>query len=64
MKAMILAAGLGSRLSPLTIDRPKALVECSGRTLLEHAILKLKYFGFTEIVLYVHHFSNKIIPAI
>lgn len=64
MKAMILAAGLGSRLYPLTIDRPKAMVECSGRTLLEHAILKLKYFGFTEIVLNVHHFSNKIIDFV
>lgn len=60
MKAMILAAGLGTRLYPLTIDRPKALVECSGRTLLEYGILKLKYFGFSEIVVNTHHFSNRI----
>ena len=61
MKAMIFAAGLGTRLKPLTDDRPKALVECNGRTLLEYAILKLKYEGFDEIVVNVHHFSSLVI---
>ena len=56
MKAMIFAAGLGTRLKPLTDDRPKALVECNGRTLLEYAILKLKYEVFDEIFVNVHHF--------
>lgn len=64
MKAMILAAGLGTRLYPLTIDRPKALVECNGHTLLEYGIMKLKYFGFSEIVINVHHFSNTIIDFV
>lgn len=58
MKAMILAAGLGTRLKPLTDDRPKALVEIGGITLLEHTIAKLIDSGFDEIVINVHHFSE------
>jgi NDP-sugar pyrophosphorylase family protein len=61
MKAMIFAAGLGTRLKTLTEHKPKALVECNGRTLLEYAILKLRYSGFTELVVNVHHFSEQII---
>lgn len=61
MNAMIFAAGLGTRLRPLTNDRPKALVEVKGRTLLEHNILKLKAAGFEHIVVNVHHFGEQII---
>lgn len=59
--AMIFAAGLGTRLRPLTNDRPKALVEVEGKTLLEHNILKLKAAGFEHIVVNVHHFGEQII---
>jgi mannose-1-phosphate guanylyltransferase len=58
MKAMILAAGLGTRLRPLTNDRPKALVEIAGHTLLEITIARLKQFGVREIIVNVHHFSE------
>jgi NDP-sugar pyrophosphorylase family protein len=60
MKAMILAAGLGTRLRPLTDDRPKALVELAGRTLLEIAIARLREFGVTEIIVNAHHFAPMI----
>lgn len=59
-QAMIFAAGLGTRLRPLTNDRPKALVEVAGRTLLEHTILKLRNAGFDRIVVNVHHFADQI----
>ena len=58
MKAMILAAGLGTRLRPLTNNKPKALVEVGGRTLLEIALLRLRSFGVTEIIVNVHHFAE------
>jgi len=61
MKAMILAAGLGTRLQPLTNDRPKALVEINRVSLLEHIIRRLKSFSFREIVINVHHFPDQII---
>ncbi len=61
MKAMILAAGLGTRLRPLTNSRPKALVEVEGVPLLEIAIRRLKYFGVEEIIVNVHHFGAQII---
>jgi mannose-1-phosphate guanylyltransferase len=60
MKAMILAAGLGSRLRPLTNGRPKALVTVGGRTLLEIAIERLRVFGVREIVVNAHHFAEQI----
>lgn len=61
MKAMIFAAGLGTRLRPLTNDRPKALVEFMGKPLLEHTIEKLKTVGVNHIIVNVHHFADKII---
>jgi len=61
MKAMILAAGLGTRLRPLTDARPKALVELNGRTLLEITLTRLRTFGVTEIIVDVHHFADQVI---
>lgn len=61
MKAMILAAGLGTRLRPLTDRMPKALVEVGGVPMLERVILKLKNQGFDELVVNVHHFADMII---
>ncbi|MEJ8762923.1 nucleotidyltransferase family protein [Phocaeicola sp. HCN-40430] len=61
MKAMIFAAGLGSRLKPLTDHMPKALVPVAGKPMLEHVILKLKASGCTEIVINIHHFGEQII---
>jgi NDP-sugar pyrophosphorylase family protein len=61
MKAMILAAGLGTRLLPLTEDRPKALVEVGGHTLLEIALRRLREFGIHEVIVNVHHFAAMVI---
>jgi len=61
MKAMILAAGLGTRLRPITDNIPKALVEINGKTLLELAILRLINFGIKDIVINVHHFADKVV---
>ena len=61
MKAMILAAGLGTRLRPLTDDRPKALVEVAGRTLLEITLTRLSSFGIRDVIINVHHFADKIV---
>lgn len=58
---MIFAAGLGTRLKPITDTIPKALVPIAGKTLLEHTIIKLKSEGFTDIVINVHHFAGQII---
>ncbi|MEO1433906.1 MAG: nucleotidyltransferase family protein [Bacteroidota bacterium] len=59
VKAMIFAAGLGTRLRPLTNDRPKALVEVDGISLLEIAIRRLLFFGIKEIVVNIHHFADR-----
>jgi len=61
MKAMILAAGLGTRLRPLTDHRPKALVEINGRTLLEITVLRLRSFGVREVIVNVHHFADMVV---
>jgi mannose-1-phosphate guanylyltransferase len=61
MKAMILAAGLGTRLRPLTENRPKALVEIAGRTLLEITLSRLRAFGIREVIINVHHFADMIL---
>lgn len=58
---MIFAAGLGTRLKPLTDTMPKALVPVAGKPMLEHVILKLKSAGFDEMVINVHHFAHQII---
>ncbi len=60
MKAFILAAGLGTRLKPLTDEIPKALVPVNGVPLLEHNIKRLAAQGVTEFVVNVHHFADKV----
>ena len=64
MKAMILAAGLGTRLKPFTDSKPKALYQVEGKTLLEHAIIHLKSAGINEIIINVHHFADQIVEFI
>ncbi len=59
--AFIPSAGLGTRLYPLTKNKPKALVEIGGKSLLEHQLLKLKTAGVQEVVVNVHHFAEQII---
>ena len=61
MRAMILAAGLGTRLGPLTSHRPKALVEVAGRSMLEITLRRLSAFGVREVILNVHHFADLIV---
>jgi NDP-sugar pyrophosphorylase family protein len=61
MKAMILAAGLGTRLRPLTDHRPKALVEIDGRTLLEITLSRLRTFGIHDVIINVHHFADMVV---
>lgn len=60
MKAMIFAAGVGSRLKPLTDTTPKALLPIAGKPMLEHIIQKLKAAGFDEIVINIHHLGRQI----
>ncbi len=60
MEGFILAAGLGTRLRPLTNDRPKALVEVDGVTLLERTIRRLEEAGIRHIVVNVHHFADMV----
>src|SRR5262245_5321488 len=64
MKAMVFAAGLGTRLRPLTDTRPKALVEVGGRTLLDLTLSRLKTCGVSEAVVNVHHFADDMIQHI
>jgi NDP-sugar pyrophosphorylase family protein len=61
MKAMVLAAGLGTRLRPLTDSRPKALVEVAGKTLLELTLTRLRDVGVREVIINVHHFADMIV---
>jgi NDP-sugar pyrophosphorylase family protein len=61
MKAMVLAAGLGTRLRPLTEERPKALVEVGGRTLLEITLRRLHGFGIHDVIINVHHFADLVV---
>lgn len=64
MKAMIFAAGLGTRLKPLTDTMPKALVPLGGKPLLQWQVEKLRDAGITDIIVNVHHFPDQIIDAI
>ena len=61
MNAVILAAGLGTRLRPLTDDKPKAMVEIDGAPMLQHQILKMRNAGFKRIVVNVHYMGEQII---
>jgi len=58
---MILAAGLGTRLRPLTDTRPKALVQLNGRTLLGITLTRLKAFGIRDVIINVHHFADMVV---
>lgn len=60
MKAMLFAAGLGSRLKPFTDYHPKALAQVNGKTLLEHSIKYLQAYGIEEVIVNVHHFADQI----
>lgn len=61
MKALIFAAGLGTRLRPLTDNKPKALVPVAGTPMLERVIIRLKEAGFDDITVNIHHFGQQII---
>lgn len=58
---MILAAGLGTRLRPITDTRPKALVEVAGHTLIEITLRRLQLFGIREVIVNVHHFADMVV---
>lgn len=60
MNGMILAAGLGTRLRPLTNDRPKAMVVLDGKPLIEHVVLKMRAAGVQRIVVNVHHYADRV----
>jgi mannose-1-phosphate guanylyltransferase len=61
MRAMVLAAGIGTRLRPLTDHQPKALVEVGGRTLLEITLGRLRAAGVNEVIVNVHHFAEMVL---
>jgi NDP-sugar pyrophosphorylase family protein len=64
MKAMLLAAGLGTRLKPWTDHHPKALAPVNGKSLLQRNIQYLQSFGITDVIINVHHFAEQIINAL
>jgi MurNAc alpha-1-phosphate uridylyltransferase len=59
-KAIILTAGYGKRLNPMTLSKPKSLLEINKKTLLENTIYLLEKFGIEEIVINTHYFSDQI----
>lgn len=63
-KAMIFAAGLGTRFKPWTDRHPKALALVNGRSLLQHNIVYLQQYGITDVVVNVHHFADQVIEAV
>src|ERR1700704_4579455 len=64
MKAMVLAAGLGTGLGPVNKDRPKALVEVGGRSLLEITLTRLRDFGIHDVIINVHHYADMVIDHV
>jgi NDP-sugar pyrophosphorylase family protein len=64
LKAMVLAAGLGTRLRPLTNDRPKALVKVAGRTMLEITLARLREFGIQDVIINLHHFADLVVDSV
>ena len=64
MKAMLLAAGFGTRLKPFTINHPKALAEVNGKSLLQRNIEYLQQFGIYDVIINVHHFADQIIESV
>ena len=64
MRAMILAAGLGTRLKPFTDFHPKALAMVNGKSLLQRNVEYLQAFGINEVVVNVHHFADQIMEAV
>ena len=64
MKALLLAAGLGTRLRPLTDHQPKALVQVNNHTLLERNLIYLRKFGVNDVIINVHHFASMIEGAV
>jgi len=64
MNAMVLAAGLGTRLRPLTDETPKALLPVAGRPLIQYVLQLLKRYGITEIVINLHHHGDQIAEAL
>ena len=60
MKAMVLAAGQGTRLRPITDDKPKALVPVAGRPMIEYALLLLRHYGIREIMINLHHLGEQV----
>jgi NDP-sugar pyrophosphorylase family protein len=64
MKAMVLAAGLGTRLRPLTLDQPKALVDVAGRPLIAYDLLLLRRYGIEEVIINLHHHGDALRTAL
>ena len=64
MKAFILAAGLGTRLGTLTSNKPKALVEVNGKSMLENLVIHLKSQGIQQFLINVHHFAEQVIQHV
>src|SRR6266567_93746 len=64
MKAMIFAAGLGTRFKPWTDQHPKALAMVNGKSLLQRNIEYLQQYGITDVVVNVHHFADQIVEAV
>src|SRR5574344_172716 len=64
MKCLVFAAGLGTRLKPVTDTMPKAMVPVAGKPLIEHILRKLAVAGFDEAVVNVHHFAEQIIEFV